>query len=49
MVAKPTGNQVKQPQTPYEWYVLHWNDAQKKRRQGAYAKIQPKKLEEWDY
>lgn len=27
---KPTGNQVKQPQTPYEWYVLHWNDAQKK-------------------
>ena len=26
----PTGNQVKQPQTPYEWYVLHWNDAQKK-------------------
>jgi len=27
---KPTGNQVKQPQTPYEWYVLYWNDAQKK-------------------
>ena len=27
---KPTGNQVKQPQTPYEWYVLHWNEAQKK-------------------
>jgi hypothetical protein len=27
---KPTGNQGKQPQTPYEWYVLHWNDAQKK-------------------
>ena len=26
----PTDNQVKQPQTPYEWYVLHWNDAQKK-------------------
>ncbi len=26
---KPTGNQVKQPQTPYEWYVLHWNDAKK--------------------
>ena len=25
-----TKKEVKQPQTPYEWYVLHWNDAQKK-------------------
>ena len=24
---KPTGNQVKQPQTPYEWYVYRWNNA----------------------
>ncbi len=40
---KPTGNQVKQPQTPYEWYVLHWNDAQKK---GDKVRMQKKLTEE---